>query len=201
MIELYGGKTNRGGRCILALEECGLKYELRDISLANGENKKPDFLKLNPNGSVPVLVDGETVVWESMAINLYLAEKYGKNGLWPAKVDDRAQVYKWTVWGIATLEPELVTVFLNRVMLPEAQRDADAASTAAKKASELLEILDHELEGKKYLVGNCLTIADLNVGHVVAWGTMLGIDMSATPNVLAWFGTIRQRPGFAKLTS
>jgi glutathione S-transferase len=116
-------------------------------------------------------------------------------------LEDRAHVYKWTLWGIATLEPQLVTVFLNRVMLPEAQRDPQAADAAAAKAVELLKILDHELEGKKFLVGSNLTIADLNVGHVVAWGTMLGIDMSAMSHVLNWFGGIGQRPGFKKLTS
>jgi glutathione S-transferase len=86
-------------------------------------------------------------------------------------------------------------------MLPEAERNAKAADAAAAKAADLLKVLDHELEGRNYLVGNALTIADLNVGHVVAWGTMLGIDVSKTPNVLKWFGTLRERPGFQKLMS
>jgi glutathione S-transferase len=191
---------NRGGRCILALEECGQKYEVHDISLEKGDNKKPDYLKLNPNGTVPTLVDGDTVVWESMAINLYLAEKYGKD-LMPTRVEERAQVYKWTVWAIATLEPPLVTVFLNRVRLPEAERDAAAAHAAAEKSGELLKILNHDLEGKKFLVAERYTIADLNVGHCVAWANMLGLDMSAMPNVQKWMGTLVQRPAFQKLMS
>ena len=200
MIELYGGKMNRGGRCVLALEECGLKYELHDISLEKGENKKPEYLKLNPNGAVPTLVDGDTVVWESMAINLYLAEKYGKD-LMPARVEERAQVYKWSVWAIATLEPPLVAVFSNRVRLPEAERNPAAADAGAERAAELLAILNHELEGRQFLVGDRFTIADLNVGHCVAWANMLGIDMSALPNVQKWMGAVTQRPGFRKLMS
>jgi glutathione S-transferase len=92
-------------------------------------------------------------------------------------------------------------VFLNRVALPEAERNAKAADAAASKAVELLKILNHELENRKFLVGNALTIADLNVGHVVAWGTMLGIDVSCAPNVLQWFGRVRERPGFRTLMS
>jgi glutathione S-transferase len=201
VIKLYGGKANRGGRCIIALEECGLEYELHDINLDKGEHKKPDFLGLNPNAAVPVLVDGTTVLWESMAINLYLAEKYGKNGLWPARLEDRAHVYKWTLWGIAALEPQLVTVFLNRVLLPEAERNPATADAAAAKAVDLLKTLDHELEGKKFLVGDCFTVADLNVGHVVAWAGILAIDMSATPNVRRWLGALHQRPSVQKLIS
>jgi glutathione S-transferase len=200
MIKLYGGKMNRGGRCILALEECGLQYEICDLNLPKGEHKTADYLKLNPNGTVPTLVDGKTVVWESIAINLYLAEKYGK-GLMPSSVEDRAHVYQWSVWAIATLEPHLVAVFRNRVMLPEAERDEAAAVAGAAKACEYLEVLNHALEGRKHLVGTTFTIADLNVGHMVAWANMLGIDMSKLSNVQGWFGAITQRPSFAKLMS
>jgi glutathione S-transferase len=198
VIKLYGGKMNRGGRCILALEECGVKYQICDISLEKGDHKKPEYLKLNPNSAVPTLVDGETVVWESMAINLYLAEKYGKH-LMPEGAEKRAPIYQWTVWGIATLEPPLVTVFLNRVFLPEKERNAAAADAATVRATELLAILDHALEGKKFLAGDGFTIADINVGHVVAWANMLGLDMSKMPHVGRWFDAFRSRPSFQKL--
>ena len=200
MIILYGGKTNRGGRCIVALEECGVAYELRDLELQAGEHKKPEFLKLNPNGAVPTLVDGSTVVWESMAINLYLAEKYG-NGLLPSAMEERAHVYQWTTWAVATLEPQLVTVFMNRVMLPEAERNAAAADAAARRAGELLQILDHALEGKSHVAAGRFTIADVNVGHVVAWARLLGIDLAALANVQRWFGLLAARPSFQKLRS
>ena len=200
MITLYGGKMNRGGRCSLALEECGVAYELRDLKLQAGEQKTPEFLKLNPNGAVPPLVDGSTVVWESMAINLYLAEKYGQ-GLLPTAMEERAHTYQWTVWAVATLEPYLVTLFMNRVLLPEAERNAAAAEAAAKRAGELLQTLDHALEGKSCLVGGRFTIADVNTGHVVAWAGRLGIDLSALANVQRWFGLLAARPSFQKLLS
>jgi glutathione S-transferase len=200
MIKLYGGKMNRGGRCVLALEECGLEYDLCDLDLQKGEHKKPDYLALNPNGTVPTLVDGDTVVWESIAINLYLAEKYGK-GLMPSAPDERAHVYQWSIWAIATLEPHLAAVFLNRVRLPEKERNAAAADAAAAKAAEYLQILDEALKGKQYLVGNGFTIADVNVGHMAAWANMIGVDLARTPNVLRWFASITARPAFARLMS
>ena len=137
MIKLYGGKMNRGGRCILALEECGLQYELCDVNLQKGEHKNAEYLALNPNGTVPTLVDGNTVIWESIAINLYLTEKYGK-GLMPSAFDERGHVYQWSLWAIATLEPHLVAVFFNRMMLPEAERNAAAAEAGAARAAEYL---------------------------------------------------------------
>ena len=200
MIKLYGGKMNRGGRCILALEECGLQYELCDINLQKGDHKKPDYLALNPNGTVPTLVDGDTVIWESIAINLYLAEKYGK-GLMPSAPEERGHVYQWSVWAIATLEPHLAAVFLNRVMLPEKERNPAAADAGVARATEHLQVLDKVLDGKHSLVGGRFTIADINVGHMVAWANMIGIDLGRTPNVLAWFGSITSRPSFAKLMS
>jgi len=145
-------------------------------------------------------VDGDTVVWESIAINLYLAEKYGK-GLMPSAPDERGHVYQWSVWAVATLEPHLVAVFANRVMLPEKDRNPAAAQAGAAKVAEYLAVLDHELEGKQHLVGGRFTIADVNVGHMAAWANMIGIDLSRTPNVQRWFGSITSRPSFAKLMS
>jgi len=189
---------NRGGRSVLALEECGVTYELRDLNLQNQEHKKPDYLKLNPSGTVPTLVDGDTVVWESMAINLYLAEKYGKD-LMPSSPAERALVYQWSLWAITALEPRLVTVFANRVMLPEAERNEKAAAAAATEAAQQLQVLDHGLEGRAYLCGEDFTIVDVNVGHVVAWANLMGIDMSGVPEVRRWFESVGSRPSFRKL--
>ena len=85
MIKVYGTARSRAGRALWALEELGLKYEHVAVN-ASGESRKPEHLKINPNGHIPAIDDNGTIVWESMAINLYLAEKYGKGGLWPSTV-------------------------------------------------------------------------------------------------------------------
>jgi glutathione S-transferase len=189
---------NRGGRSMLALEECGVAYELKDISLENGEHKKPEYLKLNPNGTVPTLVDGDTIVWESMAINAYLADKYGK-GLMPATAAERAHALQWSFWGITAVEPALSTLFEQRISLPEAERDTNVAAEAEAKAKAGFAILDHALEGRKYLVGDSFTLADLNVGHLVAWAALVGVDLSQLAQVSRWFGELSARPSFAKM--
>lgn len=85
MIKLYGSAMSRAGRSLWALEEVGVNYERVLVGTAGGgESRKPEYLKINPNGHVPALDDNGTIIWESMAINLYLAEKYGKSPLWPS---------------------------------------------------------------------------------------------------------------------
>src|SRR5690348_11949608 len=128
MLKIYGTSMSRAGRALWAAEELGIKFE--HIPTAIGDTRKPEYLKINPNGHVPAIDDDCTIVWESMAVNLYLAEKYGKAPLWPAKVQDRAHAYQWSFWGITETEGHLLTIFLNRMMLPEAQRNPQAATAA-----------------------------------------------------------------------
>ena len=198
MITLYGSAQNRGSRCILALEECGLEYEVKPLDLQAGESKTPEYLRLNPNGRVPCLDDDGFVVWESMAINLYLAEKYG-NGLLPEDPRGRALVAQWSFWAMTQLEQSLVTLFQHRVLLPEEERKPELADDAEKEAKKLLDILDHALEGRSYLLGEDLTIADINVSNVVSWARMLGVSNEGKPNVERWLEGLRARPSYQKL--
>ena len=105
------------------------------------------------------------------------------------------------MWALATLEPHLATIFQNRVMLPEAQRDAAAADASAKQAAEIAKVLDAGLEGREFLVDGGYSIADVNVGHEIAWANLVGIDMSGLGNVQRWFGALAARPAFRKLLS
>src|SRR3977135_1717358 len=99
MIKVYGTSRSRSGRALWALEELGLKYEHVPVN-ASGEARKAEPLRVNPDGPIPAIVDDDgTIVWESMAINLYLAEKYGKNGLWPATVDEQGSGHQWACAG------------------------------------------------------------------------------------------------------
>ena len=109
MTKLHGTSRSRSARSLWALEELGVTYE--HLPMPTTEAKSPAHLKLNPNGHVPVLEDDGVVVWESMAINLYLAEKYGKNSLWPSDPAARADVYKWSFFAMTEVEPHLITHF------------------------------------------------------------------------------------------
>ncbi len=184
MTKLYGTSRSRSARPLWVLEELGVKYE--HVPIAPTEAKSAEHLKRNPNGHVPVLEDDGVVIWESMAINLYLAEKYGKNLLWPTEPAARADIYKWSFWAMTEVEPHLITILRNRVMNPPEQRDEKAAQAAVEALKAPLNVLEGSLKGKEYLLGKNFTIADLNVAAVMSWAPMMRLDMSSTPNVQAW---------------
>ncbi len=184
MTKLYGTSRSRSARPLWVLEELGVKYE--HVPTAPTEAKSAEHLKRNPNGHVPVLEDDGVVIWESMAINLYLAEKYGKNLLWPTEPAARADIYKWSFWAMTEVEPHLITILRNRVMNPPEQRDEKAALAAVEALKAPLGVLEESLKGKEYLLGKNFTIADLNVAAVMSWAPMMRLDMSSTPNVQAW---------------
>jgi glutathione S-transferase len=184
MTKLHGTSRSRSARSLWALEELGVPYE--HLPMPTTEAKSAAHLKLNPNGHVPVLEDDGAVVWESMAINLYLAEKYGKNSLWPSDPAARADIYKWSFFAMTEVEPQLVTLLVNRVMAPPEQRNEKAALAAVEALKAPLNALEETLKGKEYLLGKNFTIADLNVGAVMSWIPMMKLDISSTPNVQAW---------------
>ena len=184
MAKLHGTSRSRSARSLWALEELGVNYEHNPMPTTDA--KSPAHLRLNPNGHVPVLEDDGVVVWESMAINLYLAEKYGKNSLWPSDPAERADVYKWSFFAMTEVEPHLVTLLRNRVMNPPDQRDEKAAQAAVEALKAPMNALEESLKGKEYLLGKNFTIADLNVAAVMSWAPMMKLDLSSWPNVSAW---------------
>lgn len=184
MTKLYGSSKSRSARSLWALEELGVKYD--HVAMPSTDAKSPDHLKRNPHGHIPVLEDEGTTVWESMAINLYLAEKYGKNSLWPADLASHADIYKWSFWAMTEVEPHLMAILLNRVLNPADKRDEKAALAAVDALKGPLKALDDSLKGKEYLLGGNFTIADLNVASVLSWAAMMRLDLSATPAAQAW---------------
>ena len=183
-MKFYGSSKSRAARCLWALEEVGAKYE--HDPMPNTQAKNPDHLKRNPNGHIPVLEDEGHYIWESMAINLYLAEKYGKNGLWPSDAFGHAAAYQWSIWAMTECEPHLLTMLMHKVLLPADQRDEKAGQKAADAIKAPLKVLDDALKGKEYLLGNTFTIADLNAASVLSWAAMMRLDLSATPTAAAW---------------
>src|SRR3984885_16046794 len=109
MTKLHGTSRPRCAPSLWALEELGVSYE--HLPMPTTEAKSPAHLRLNPNGHVPVLEDDGVVVWESMAINLYLADKYGKDSIWPSDPAARADVYKWSFFGMTEVGPLLLNIF------------------------------------------------------------------------------------------
>jgi glutathione S-transferase len=197
MIKLYGVRQSRAMRSLWALEEIGVPYQNVPTHFAT-DAKLPDFLVINPNGRIPALVDGDVTLFESMAINLYLAKKYDKQGLYPKSAADEARAIQWSFWGMTETEQALLQVLMNRVFLPEPQRDEAAAKAGEEKLAQPLRVLDGALSGRKYLLGDAFTIADLNVASVLAWAMLAKVDLSKTPNAARWLAECCGRPAFAK---
>ncbi len=196
MIKLYGVPMSRAARPLWMLEELGLGYEHIQTNFTT-DVQKPDYLALNPNGHIPTLVDGDTVIWESMAINLYLARKYDQ-GLWPKTVEGEGHALQWSFWAVTEVEEPLLTALMNRMFLPENERDPAKAEDALERLQKPLAVLEGALEGKDYLVENRFTVADLNVASVLSWSAMAGSDLSGYPRVRAWAERCSSRPAAAK---
>ena len=174
------------------LEELGLEYEHVPTNFLGG-NKQPEYLALNPNGRIPTLVDGDTVLWESMAINLYLAAKYD-GGLEPKSVEELGRATQWSFWVMTEIEKAVIECLFHSVILPEDQRDAAVRAAAAKQLEAPLAVLDGALEGRDHLVGDRFSVADLNVASVLSWALLARVDLSAFPNVARWLGACTSRP-------
>jgi glutathione S-transferase len=200
MIKLYGIPASRASRSLWMLEELGVPYENVPTSFI-GDVKKPEYLALNPNGHIPTLDDDGLVLWESMAINLHLARKYGaKAGLWPASEADQSRTVMWSVWGMTELEPPVMKVLMNRAFLPEAQRKADVAAEGERELQKPLGVLEGTLAKAPYLLGDAFTAADLNVHSILGWVPAMGrCDLSAYPKVVAWLKRCGERPALARV--
>jgi len=196
VVRLYGVRQSRAARSLWALEELGVPYELVSVPLP--ETKSADYRAVNPNGRIPALVDGDVTLFESMAINLYLAKKYDKAGLQPRTLEDEARAVQWSFWGMTEVEPSLLVVLMNRMFLPDNQRDENAAKAAEEKLGPALAVLDGALADREYLLGPVFTIADLNVASVLSWALFAKVDLAKTPNVKRWLTACVGRPAFAK---
>jgi glutathione S-transferase len=134
MITLYGSPRSSAGRCLWTLEETGVPYNIKDVDMRNKEHKSADFMRINPNGKVPAMVDGDVILFESMAINFYLADAYKKEllGATPA---ERGLVHQWSFWASSELQDPIIQVFIQKVFVPEDKRDNKVIEDNLKKTS------------------------------------------------------------------
>jgi len=193
-LKIYGVARSRAFRTLWMAKELGLDYEHIKIDFATGETRTPVHLALNPNGHVPVIDDDGFILWESMAINLYLAEKYGRDGFYPTRLVDEARAWQWSFWGMTEIERPVLTALFNRAILPANERDPAAADAAEKTLAQPLKVLDGALGRSPYLLGDKFTVADLNVGSILAWARPAQIDFSAFPKVAEWSRNCAERP-------
>jgi glutathione S-transferase len=193
-LKIYGVARSRAFRTLWMAKELGLDYEHLKIDFATGETRAPAHLALNPNGHIPVIDDDGFVLWESMAINLYLAKKYGTGRLYPTRLEDEARAWQWSFWGMTEVERPVLTVLFNRTILPEDKRDATGADAAEKQLAQPLGVLDGALSHTANLLGADFTVADLNVASILSWARAAQVNMSPFPKTAEWLKNCAERP-------
>jgi len=199
MIRVLGRATSGNVQKVLFfLEETGTPYNREDYG-RQFNNTGGDYLKLNPNGKVPTVVDGDTVIWESHTILRYLATKAGKSDLYPTEAAARTQVERWMDWLLASVNYQYVQVFKDSKKV-----ENERAATFAADAKELgaqLEILDKAIAGKAFIAGDKLTLADIAMGPIVHRCLDFPIQLPALTNLRAWRDRLKEKASFKKATA
>ncbi len=196
-MKIYGSPKSSAGRCFWTLEECGVEYEVGKIDFRQRQHKSPEFLKLNPNGKIPVLVDGDFKLWESMAINSYLALSHAPE-LLGSNIKSKALVNQWSFWALAELQDPIIQVFIQLVFVPEEKRNYELVEKMQAKLPVLFDVLNTSLENKNFLVNNEFTLADLNVLSVVEISHEIKFDYSKYANITNWEKKISERAAYKK---
>lgn len=197
MITLWG-RTNSTNvkKALWALEELGLPYERKEAGGAFGVVNDADYRAKNPNGLVPLLEDGDIVLWESNAIVRYLAARYGVGTLWAEDPVERAIGDKWMDWTTSSVAGPFRDVFWNMVRMKPEQRDMAAVEKGRDICCGLFERADAALAEAPYLSGNTFRMGDIPLGcFVYAWFEM-SIERPNLPHLLAWYERISERPAY-----
>ena len=190
-LTIYGTPRSRTMRILWLAEELGLQYEHRPLGWDDPFLKTDDFLRLNPAGAIPTIVDDGFALGESMAISLYLGKKYGSAGpspLYPAGLENEATVWRWSLWAQAHLEP-----WVQQDRLLSAQLDVIRASLAPV-VERSLRTLETALAEKPWLAMDHFTVADLNVAGVLSPSRTIHLDMQPYRRVVAWLSACYDRP-------
>lgn len=198
MIKVWGRNTSINvQKAMFAIGELGLEHERYDFGGPHGKLDTPEYGMLNPNRLVPTIDDNGFVLWESNAIVRHLAQKYGRGTLSPADEQTFAKADAWMDWSLTTIYSDLIsTCFLQLIRTPAKLRDAGAVDAAAKRVGQKLEILNRQLSGRAFIVGEQPTIADVAVGTLMYRYYNLPISRPSLGNVEGWYERLAQRPAY-----
>eukprot|EP00245_Coleochaete_scutata_P018420 TRINITY_DN9561_c0_g3_i2.p1 TRINITY_DN9561_c0_g3~~TRINITY_DN9561_c0_g3_i2.p1 ORF type:complete len:197 (-),score=36.19 TRINITY_DN9561_c0_g3_i2:326-916(-) len=193
-LTFYYSPMSSSGITEAVLDELQIPCERIKVDLKAGDARKPEYLALNPNGKVPMIVHEETPIWESVAITMYLGEMFGvEKQLYPAPGPKRGEAMKWIVWANVTLgQPAFQLYGLQK------SDDEAAKKKAQDELAVVLKVLEVGLEGRQFLLGEDYSLVDTHLLSVVGWMTMLNVDLTPYPNVTGWMKRGMERPAFAK---
>jgi len=210
-LTIYGIQASRTVRPLWVATELGLAFEHVQTDYRAGTTRTPDFLALNPNGHIPVVVDhrpeGDVTVWESMACALYIARQHGRPdglNLVPATPREDAEALRWSFWTVTEVEKDALTVLMHRLVMPVEQRKPELADAAELRLKVPLRVLEQHLaqqqaRGESHLAAARFTVADLCVASVLLWVRAARDLMAQFPLVSAWLQQCLSRPAYESL--
>ena len=169
-MKLYEFPPTRSIRVRWTLQELGVEFEAVTVDLVAGEHRRPEFLRINPAGRIPVLVDGDLILTESVAIVQYLAEKYPEGRLLPDSLADRARVHRWLLFAATELEQPLWRITRHTSLYPEEKRLPGDVLIARDEFREMAAVAERDLDGREFVVGDRATIADFVLAYTLDWG-------------------------------
>jgi glutathione S-transferase len=195
MLKIYGQARSRTFRVLWFCKESNIAYEHIPVSIGGetSQCKEDWYLRLNPNGRVPTIDDDGLVMWESAAINLYLAKKY-HSPLYPADLQGEGRVLQWAFFIASDIEPPIITMYQNRVVFPLEKRNAALADEAEKKLLPRLKVLNDQLAKTPYLGGSRWDMADFIAASVLFTLLQMKPDLSKFPKLDAWLKASVERP-------
>lgn len=204
-LKLYYWPRSSATRVQWALEELGVPYDKIRLDRERGENRTPEFLAISPQGNIPVLVDGDSKIFESAAILVHLGQRYGVDkGLWPKSAGEASDALVWCVWSSSELNVHRINFALQTLdapfALPKEDRNPRVAERFRKGYYERVGVLEHRLAGREYLVGSAFSIADVALAQPIAGSqARLGLPIAEYKNVSAWIERCTARPAFQRV--
>jgi glutathione S-transferase len=200
MLTLYGHPFSRAHRVMWMLKELSVAYEHVPTGFQDGGCRTPDFLRINPNGRVPALVDGDVTLFESLAINLYLARKFAGSvqpDPCPSGAVEEALATQWSFWVATEVEKPLIFTAANLWLFPPADRRPAEAALGLQRLDRPFAVLERHLASQDFLMGGRFTVADLNVAVVMSLVPLAGVPIAQYPRMAAWLDACLQRDAAA----
>ena len=197
-MKLYYAETMNPRKVCALVKYLGLPVELVRVDLFKGEHRTPDFLAVNPNGKVPVLVDGDLVLWESTAIMVHLAVKAGSD-LWPSNAAAQVEVLRWLCWDLSHFSRHAATLYFENVIkryIGRGEADPSAVEEATGFFRNFASVLDAQLATRDFVAGAKLSVADFSVGVLLPWAADIHLPLEDFPNIVRWHERMLALPGW-----
>lgn len=192
-MKLYEFGPTRSLRARWTLQELGVDFQPIVVNLLQGEHQSPQFLAINPAGKIPVLVDGDRVINESVAIVLYLADKYPDRKLMPTDLAERGELYRWLLFTTTELEQPLWRIARNTRLYPAEEQQPSDVAIASREFKEMAAVLERHMQGREFVAGTRVSVADFILAYTLDWGNEAGL-LGECPTLLAYMERMYQRP-------